>query len=672
MRIVLPLIALLSLLPLSGSATSSVDALHARLRETAGVGSGPCQDFFDHACARWTDPISAAAAISGPGVPQYWAYGDRGRELDRNAGRLLDSAQNGEMGPAGEEAAAFGERCRAVGDDDVRALRERLPPVDGSLTGDALWSTVGRMHALGLSPLWGVTVLPSIEDPERYGLRLSQGDLGLGLKGAYDGSLGARSGPTLRAYRAYVARQLRNTGVKRGGGRLARGVVEFEVALAELHGSPQDPRDPLEGARVLDVAALPQDAPGVAWGAWGRAANLPDLARIKAGPPDYLVGVSALVAQTDPAVLAAYLRRVWVDSMLPALPNEFHAPRVPLTSVLVGYGGMPDRWALCRRLTISFRSEVLWPRLHGEAVSAEARARAEQVTAAVRSALTGRIRAAFWLGPEARDWTARKTAAITLELAPPPEDEVPTYLPAATFFEEVLHARATDERTRLGRAGTPIDPSGAASPLSINAWYQPRRNEVTVAPGMVGRPWVDPALPMLATYAGLGAVVGHELGYAIDPSGRHVDASGRPGVFWADADEAAYDERLACYDEQLDGITVAPGVRTDGAAALEESLPDILGLQVAWDAWKASGADGQRFRIAGRPMDPDQQFFVAYAQQWCAWQPEMAATYTANGSHVLPNRARVNMAVRNHSAFVETFGCEYRNRMVLATTCELW
>jgi hypothetical protein len=69
---------------------------------------------------------------------------------------------------------------------------------------------------------------------------------------------------------------------------------------------------------------------------------------------------------------------------------------------------------------------------------------------------------------------------------------------------------------------------------------------------------------------------------------------------------------------------------------------------------------------------PEQQFFVAYAETWCANStPQYLRMAAQSDPHATP-KARVNGVVSNMPEFQKAFGCKTGQPMVRENACRVW
>ena len=79
------------------------------------------------------------------------------------------------------------------------------------------------------------------------------------------------------------------------------------------------------------------------------------------------------------------------------------------------------------------------------------------------------------------------------------------------------------------------------TPQTVNAYYNPRMNEIVFPAAILQPPFFDPDADDAANYGGIGAVIGHEIGHGFDDQGSKYDGDGNLTDWWNDADRAEFD-----------------------------------------------------------------------------------------------------------------------------------
>lgn len=204
---------------------------------------------------------------------------------------------------------------------------------------------------------------------------------------------------------------------------------------------------------------------------------------------------------------------------------------------------------------------------------------------------------------------------------------------------------------------------------SINAYYAPQTNVITVYTGILQHPFYFPKYNNASLYAIIGSVVGHEMVHALDPAGRLFDKDGSFHVnSWWDMDSNhEYNRHVSVIVHEYGNYTAAldaecshntgqdPPHLVDeqyGALTITEDMADIVGTRLAYEAYFLDQPDGRASDIGVK-----QHFFYAYAQIWCTKSDiEHECHRIYNDVHPIP-RIRVDAALRHSVYFAQAFSC---------------
>lgn len=160
----------------------------------------------------------------------------------------------------------------------------------------------------------------------------------------------------------------------------------------------------------------------------------------------------------------------------------------------------------------------------------------------------------------------------------------------------------------------------------------------------------------------MGAVIGHEISHLFDDQGRLSDGDGLLRDWWTAKDAQkfiAIGDRLS---KQMSSYEPLPGKHINGKLTLGESIADVAGLTVAYDAFQLY-LDGKEAPVVDG-FTANQRFFLAYAQMW-RWKPrdayldQLMKTDFHPPTHVRPQ------TVRNVDAWYDAFDVKPGDKLYL-------
>ena len=224
----------------------------------------------------------------------------------------------------------------------------------------------------------------------------------------------------------------------------------------------------------------------------------------------------------------------------------------------------------------------------------------------------------------------------------------------------------------VAKIGKPVDRTEwEMTPPTVNAYYNPLKNEIVFPAGILQPPFFDARLDDAINYGGIGAVIGHEMTHGFDDQGRKFDAKGNLTDWWTAADKENYEKRAVCVEKQFSSYVVEGDLHENGKLVLGESIADLGGLAIAHRAFRMS-LEGKPEPAAIDGFSADQRFFLSWARVWATNdRPEFAKLLVNTNPHPL-DRFRAIGAPSNLPIFARAFGCKAGDPMVRAESCQIW
>lgn len=200
----------------------------------------------------------------------------------------------------------------------------------------------------------------------------------------------------------------------------------------------------------------------------------------------------------------------------------------------------------------------------------------------------------------------------------------------------------------------------AFTPLDVNAFYDRQLNAMFVAAGIMRAPYLDENAWTAFNYAGLGAVVGHEVMHGFDSRGRNRDDRGNLHNWWSPDVLKKYEGKVACLQR-------AYGVDPRTA---EEDVADFASLPAVLGAYRHRSFLHDRGRTpAFLEFSREQLFYLNYCFKLCS--PDEPQESNARGLHSA-DEDRCNVPLKHLKEFADSFGCAKRDPMHVASRCSFW
>ena len=627
----------------------------------------PQDDLFRHVNGGWLarTEIPADKASVGGFTDAY----DRTQEQLRaivEAAAASPGAPGSPSQKIGDFYTAFLDEARAdaLG---ISPLRGELDRINGLASTTDLATYMARQFLLGVD---GTPILGGVEgdaqDPTQSVLYLFQGGLGMPDRDYYlsnDPKLVTVRGK----YRAYVAALLEAAGVANPT-READGVLALETTLARAHWTQVESRDAVKTYNRVPMQDLPTRFPGIDWAAWTNALGVQAAPHLIVSQPSFFVALGKAVETVPLARWKAHLVAHTVDRFAPYLGTTLVNTRFAFRgTALQGIQALQPRWKRAIANLDAALGEPLGQLYVEKHFTPAAKARMDQLVANLRTAFKAGIDQLQWMGPETRREAQAKLAAFRPKIGYPSRwrDFSAVEIRKDDLAGNMMRALEAESRFQLAKVGRPVDPEEwGMSPQTINAYYNPIRNEIVFPAAILQPPFFDMTADDAVNYGAIGAVIGHEMGHGFDDQGRRYDARGVLRDWWTAKDGEEFQRRASGLVAYYSAIEAIPGAKVNGELTLGENIGDLTGVVIAHRAYQAS--------LGGTPapvldgLTGDQRFFAGWAQAWRAKYREETVRQRLLADPHAPDEVRATAPLRHVPAFYTAFDLKPGDRLFLA------
>jgi predicted metalloendopeptidase len=444
-------------------------------------------------------------------------------------------------------------------------------------------------------------------------------------------------------------------------------ILALETAIAKLHWTRVENRDPVKTYNRMSLADATTAMPAFDWRAFisGMGPEAAAIGEFDIRQPTYVRQLGELVRATPVATWREYFRFRALDANAAFLPQVFDAARFEFRErALRGVQEQQPRWR--RGLNLIDRSigEIAGRAYVEKTFPPEARIRIQELVANLRAAFAQSIDSLEWMGPETKTEAKRKLAAFSVKVGYP--DEWRDYSTLQVSADDLLgNLRRVNEfefLRQMNRLGKPVDRTEwGMTPQTVNAYYSPPMNEIVFPAAILRPPFFDPSADDAVNYGGIGGVIGHEISHGFDDSGRRYDGEGNLRDWWTFDDNVRFRERAGRLGAQYTGYKPIDGRSINGDLTMGENIGDLSGLAVAYRAYMIS--------LAGKPapvidgFTGPQRFFLGWAQIWRRkYRDDELRVRLVTDSHS-PSEYRCNGVVTNMTEFYEAFGVKPGDRL---------
>ncbi len=626
----------------------------------------PGDDFFRYANGGWTNRATIPADRSSWGITQ---------EMDETNAKVLHQILDDCAAQSADGKAAPGTPRQKVGDlfrtgmDEAAIKAAGLTPL--AHTFDRINTLADRkdlpallatLHLAAWSPAFTVTGSQDEKNSTAQIAVLYQGGLGLPSSEYY-----TKDDPESRTLRAQYARHVAITFLLKGStpdeaATQSATVLRFETELAKASRTPVELRDPESNYNKLTLAELAAKSPGFDWTAYFAALHLPDPGPIDVCQPGFFVRLGSLAAEAPLDDWKTYLTWQVLDDASPYLHGDFENESFRFSgTILRGIQEQEPRWKRVLHVVDEGVGQALGEIYVADHFPPEAKARTIAMVNDLKDALRERINAVDWMGADTKAAAVKKLEQLGVKIgyADKWRDYSALEIKTQPYVLNAAACRAFDFQRRLDRIGKPVDPNEwDMTPPTINAYYDPNRNEVVFPAGILQPPNFDLKADDAANYGNTGATIGHEMTHGFDDQGRQYDGQGNLKNWWTFVDFKRFEERGQKIIKQFGEFEPQPGLHVNGKLTEGENIADLGGLKIAYIAFQKARErqpPEERDKVVNG-LTPDQRFFISYAQSWRGLKrPESVRLQVLSNPHS-PESYRVNGPVANLPEFAEAFG----------------
>jgi len=638
----------------------------------------PCEDFYQYACGGWirNNPIPADRSRTS-------TYGRLHVDSQQFLWGLLeevardDPERNATQKLIGDYFAACMD-LDTIDGAGAGPLQSSLAAIDGIAGTRALGATIGTLIDQSDSSAF-FFALGAEQDAKQSDMMIGTViAAGLGLPDReYYLADDATKQENREKYVEHLAAMFRLLGESDSvAAASAATVMRIETRLARASLTTVERRDPYRVYNRKSLAELKELVPAVDWDALFAAAGLDAKPWLNVTQPGFMQEVQAVIEQESLDDLKTYLKWGLVNSRAQQLSRPFRDQDFAFYSAyLQGIDEQAPRWRSCVSMVDQQLGEALGREFVERKFPPEVRDAARRLSLQIQQAMGERIDQLGWMSPATREQAKLKLSKMRDKIGYPDQwrDYSPIRIDRQDYYGNVTRATEFDLDRQLDRIGKPVDrDEWFMTPATVNAYYNPSMNDVNFPAGVLMPPLYDPKMDDAPNYGNTGGTIGHELVHGFDDEGRQFDGDGNLRDWWTAADAAAFEERAQCIRDQYASYRVIDDIFINADLTSGEDIADLGGLVLAWHAWKKE-TEGQRLEPADG-LDPDQRFFVGFAQWACAAErPESLRLHAATDPHS-PPRFRINGVVVNMPEFKDAFDCPDDAAMVKPEdqVCRIW
>lgn len=650
----------------------------------------PCQDFYNFACGGWMrkNPLPEGKSRWGP-FSNLWEHN---MAIMKN---FLENTSMKSLSKAEQKSQWYYQAC--MNENQIEALGAK--PLQDLINQTGGWGLKGPWEKdnfqevlrnvsanFRTSPFFTVFVSTDSKSSNSNIIQVDQSGLGLPSREYYLNKTANEM--YLKAYLNFLV----ELGILLGGSeetsqKMMQEIIDFETTLANITVPQEERRDEMSIYHKIQAKELATLAPAVDWIPFLSAVFAPiainDSEPVVVYAKEYLQKVSELISNTNKSILNNYMIMKVVRKMVSILDQRFQDAEQRFLEVMYGTKkSCTPRWKLCVSDTDSALGFALGALFVKATFSEDSKAFVEDMVSEIKWAFEDSLKTVGWMDPETKKAAKEKADAIYNMVGYPKFIMNPKELDKVfndfdvlsdLYFQNVMNyynfsARVTANQLRK----VPNRDQWSMTPPTVNAYYNPTKNEMVLPAGILQAPFYNHAWPKAMNFGGIGVVMGHELTHAFDDQGREYDKDGNLRQWWQNSSVEAFKHQTQCMVEQYSNFSINKEP-LNGKHTLGENIADNGGLRAAYKAYiNWIKKNGEEASLPALGMTNHQLFFVGFAQVWCSVRtPESSHEGVITDPHS-PSRFRVIGTISNSHEFSTHFGCKADSPMNPKRKCELW
>ena len=631
----------------------------------------PADDFFLYANGGWIKRTEIP--------PEYTRWGSFNELIEHNNDALHEIAEKTENTKVDPQMAPEAEKVRdfyASGMDEKTIEALRTKPLDDEFNAiaavndrSALLKQIAHLHSMGIDVLFNFGSHPDSKDSTHEIAQAAQGGLGLPDRDYYTKT--DEASKKLRdQYVDHVAKMLTLLGDPASKAQdESKRILALETKLAQASRTRVQLRDPQKNYNKMPVQQLQNLTPDWNWNDYFNAINLLAPQDVNVHQPEFFKTTDQVFKETPLDDFKPYLRWHLIDATAPDLSKDFVDEDFNFKErILRGAQQIKPRWKRVIESEDGSIGEALGKLYVAYNFPPEAKARALEMVNNLKEALADRIKTLDWMDQPTKEQALKKLAAMQVKIGYPDKwlDYSLLRIDRGPYVLNDMRAAQFATTRELNKIGKPVDPTDwGMTPPTVNAYYQPNRNEIVFPAGILQPPFFYANADDAVNYGAIGAVIGHEMTHGFDDQGRQFDANGNLRDWWSKKSADEYNKRRKAVVGQYNAYEALPGLHVNGELTQGENIADIGGLKLAYAALQkalAKHPEERTKKIDG--FTPEQRFFLSFAAIWRSKIRDADQKLRLTTDPHSPAQFRVNGPLSNMPEFQQAFNVPGGSPMV--------
>jgi putative endopeptidase len=652
--------------PTAAIAPAPHPALHSGIDlQYVDTSVRPQDDVYQYLNGKWLRDYQLPPDKAGVG--SFTAVQDKTEEQLRTIVDALDQAPGGE--PDAKKLADL--YASYMNEDKLEALALKpllaeFAAIEAIRDMNAIPALMAHMIEIGAGAPFNLRVNLDSRNSTQYAVILQQSGLGMPDRDYYLKD-DAKLKEARTAYRTHIEKMLSMAGQAKAA-HSAAAILDLETSLAKIQWTRVEDRDPIKTYNKTALSELPALMQGYDWQRFIRGSGIDGkVDYVIVSQPTYFISLGKVLSATPLRVWKAYFKWRVLSAFAPYLSKALVDERFAFSGgVLRGVPENLPRWKRGIALLDSSLGEALGKLYVDKYFPPQNKARMQALVQNLLEAYRRDIDTLDWMSADTKVGAQAKLAKMLPKIGYPDRwrDYGALKISRDDLLGNVIRANEFEYRRNIAKLGKPVDHSEwGMRPQTVNASYNPTRNEITFPAAILQPPFFDAGADDAVNYGGIGGAIGHEMSHGFDDQGSQFDADGNLHDWFTKADHDKFAEKTKALVAQYNAYEPVPDYHVNGALTLGENIGDNSGLAIAYKAYRISLAGHEAPVIDG--LSGGQRLYLGWVQVWRGKVRDAEAIQRIKTDPHSPPAVRGTAPLRNQPGFYAAFGLKAGDKMYL-------
>ena len=376
--------------------------------------------------------------------------------------------------------------------------------------------------------------------------------------------------------------------------------------------------------------------------------------------PKWLKALNEIYTEDNLPIIKDYLEIVNIGSAASYLDEDFEKATTEFKNAFLGsQGDIPQDEKAINMVNAALGEpfgKIYIKKYFSDSVKTDV----TDITDEIISTYKNRINNLDWMSDVTKKNAIEKLDKLNIQIAYPDkwDDysklEIKSYDDGSSLWENIENLSKFAREKSISKLNEPVDKTKfACTPQTINAFYNPTSNTITVPAGILQGAFYDANASKETKLGAIGAIIGHEISHAFDNTGAKFDADGNLNNWWTQEDYDKFEEKTKKVRAFYSQVKLDNGKNVNGDLTVGENIADIGGIACSLD-------------ILGKMPNPDYKaFFESNAAVWREINTNEYADYRLQYDAHSPNKIRNNIVLSQFDKFDEIYGIKQGDKMYI-------